>query len=737
MKILMVTMALDIGGAETHIVELAGELVRMGHQVTVVSNGGVYVPALEAAGVRHLEAPLHRRNPLLMAKSYASLRKIIRQERPDVVHAHARIPAFVCGLLKKRLDFPFVTTAHWVFKSGFLLRRLTDWGDYTIAVSDDIREYLTDNYGVDRNNITVTINGIDTGKFSPEVSGEAVREEFGIPAGDPVVAHVSRLDEDRALAAATLIEIAPALAKRVPRVRLLIAGGGDSFTELTRRAEEANLRIGYRCVILAGPRTDVNTFCAAGDVFVGVSRAALEAMATAKPVVVAGNEGYMGLFDEDRLQAGIDTNFCCRGLPAIDRRVLLDDVTTALTLEPDEHRRLSAYGRQVVAERYSLERMARDALAVYEKAQPPRSVVLSGYYGFGNMGDEAILEALCGAIHAIDSAIEVTVLSRDPAFTEAAHPCQAVRRFSPVSVYRAVKKCELLISGGGSLLQDNTSTRSLIYYLSVIRLAHRLGKKTMLFANGIGPVTRPANRRRVRDTVELVDCVTLRDPDSLGELRAMGVTRPDLVESGDAVFTLPAPSHRRAQEILDENGVEGPFVTVAVRPIKNAPGYLERIAALCDGVHDRYGLQVLFIAMQPRVDEPVSWDIRELMHSDAVILRGDYTPTDIMAVIGEGRIALSMRLHSLIFAACTATPTLGFDYDPKVASYLAMLDMPEIRSVAEMDVAEALDKVDMLLRRRDEMSRTLRQRREEIRERALLTNRELEKLLAVGEERAN
>ena len=285
MKILMVTMALDIGGAETHIVELAGELVRMGHQVTVVSNGGVYVPALEAAGVRHLEAPLHRRNPLLMAKSYASLRKIIRQERPDVVHAHARIPAFVCGLLKKRLDFPFVTTAHWVFKSGFLLRRLTDWGDYTIAVSDDIREYLTDNYGVDRNNITVTINGIDTGKFSPEVSGEAVREEFGIPAGDPVVAHVSRLDEDRALAAATLIEIAPALAKRVPRVRLLIAGGGDSFTELTRRAEEANLRIGYRCVILAGPRTDVNTFCAAGDVFVGVSRAALEAMATAKPVV--------------------------------------------------------------------------------------------------------------------------------------------------------------------------------------------------------------------------------------------------------------------------------------------------------------------------------------------------------------------------------------------------------------------------------------------------------------------
>ncbi len=735
MKILMVTMSLDIGGAETHIVELAGELARAGHEVIVVSNGGVFVPELEAAGVRHMEAPLHRRDPILMVKALSILRRIIRQERPDVVHAHARIPAFLCGLLKRRMDFPFVTTAHWVFSTGFVLKRLTDWGDRTIAVSDDIREYLVDNYGLDRKNITVTINGVDTDKFSPQVSGEGVREEFRIPAGVPVVTHVSRLDESRSLAAATLIKLAPALAKRVPQARVLIAGGGDSFTELSHRAEEANLKIGYRCVILAGPRTDINAFCAAGDVFVGVSRAALEAMAAAMPVVVAGNEGYMGLFDEDKLQTGIDTNFCCRGLPQIDQRTLLDDVTTALTLEPDEYERLSGYGRRVVMERYSVGRMALDALEVYEKAMPPRRVVLSGYYGFGNMGDEAILESLCRSIHAIDGSIEVTVLSKDPAFTEATHDCKAVRRFSPAHVYRAIKKCELLISGGGSLLQDNTSTRSLIYYLAVIRLAHRLGKKTMLFANGIGPVTRPSNRRRVRDTVELADCVTLRDPDSLNELRAMGVARADLVESGDAVFTLPAPSHRRAQQILDAIGLSGPFVTAAVRPIKDAPEYLDRIAALCDGITDRYGLQVLFIAMQPSVDEPVSWEIRDRMKNSAMILTGDYTPMDIMAVIGEGRIALSMRLHSLIFAACTATPTLGFDYDPKVASYLAMLDMPEITSIAEMDVTEALDKVDMLLRGRAELAQKLRQRREEIRARAMLTNRELERLLTGGADR--
>lgn len=731
MKILMATMSLDIGGAETHIVELARELAAMGHEIVVVSNGGVYVPELEAAGVRHIVCPLHKRDPILMAKALSALKRIIRAEKPDVVHAHARIPAFLCGILKRRMDFPFVTTAHWVFSTGFLVKRLTDWGDYTIAVSDDIKTYLIDNYGIDPKNITVTINGVDTEKFSPEVSGEGVRQAFKIPPDAPVVSHVSRLDESRALAAATLIRIAPALAKRVPRVRILIAGGGDSFTELSHRAEEANLRIGYPCVLLAGPRTDINAICAAGDVFVGVSRAALEAMASARPVVVAGNEGYMGLFDEDKLQTGIDGNFCCRGLPQIDERSLLDDVTTALTLDPEEYTRLAAYGRQVVREHYSVRRMAGDTLFAYGKAKPPKRVVLSGYYGFKNMGDEAILESICRSIHRIDEDIEITVLSKDPAFTESAHPCRAVDRFSPAQVYRAIRRCDLLISGGGSLLQDNTSTRSLIYYLSVIRLAHRLGKKTMLFANGIGPVNRESNRRRVRDTVELADVVTLRDPDSLAELRSMGVARRDLIESGDAVFTLPSPSRAGAQKLLGSLGIDGPFVTVAARPVKDAPGCVDAMAELCDGIYERYGLRILLIAMQPKVDEPVCWEIRDRMKNPAAILTGDHTPMEVMAVIGESRIALAMRLHALIFAACTATPTLGFDYDPKVASYLAMLEMPEIPSVADFRPEDALTRVDELLRDRDRLASVLRARRDEIRARALLTNAELEKLLKV------
>ena len=732
MKILMASMGLDIGGAETHIVELSRELVRQGHEVVVLSNGGVYVSELEKSGIRHVKAPLHTRNPFAMARGLWIARREIKRERPDIVHAHARIPAFVCGILQKFMGFPLVTTAHWVFEPGLVLRHLTNWGDRTIAVSDDIVKYLTDNYKVARDRITVTINGIDTEKFSPEVSGERVRAAFNIPPDAPVAVHVSRLDEERAMAAETLLEIAPTLAQRVPGARILIAGDGQRYQEMSHRADEINLKLGYRCLIFTGSRTDINEVCAAGDVFVGVSRAALEAMATGRPVVLAGNEGYMGLFDEEKLQEGVDTNFCCRGMPAVTRQALLDDVTTALTLEGPAYERLAAYGRQVVCQNYSVSRMAADALEVYARACLPRRVALSGYYGFNNFGDEAILESLCQAIHGIDPEIEIVVFSKDPAFTQEKHECRAVQRFSPLAVWRTLRRCELLVSGGGSLLQDNTSTRSLLYYLSILWLAHKMGKKTMLYANGVGPLRKPANRRRVRKIVELADSVVLRDPDSVAELRDMGVTRPDLIESADPVYNMPEPSHTAAQRELSIIGVEGPFVTVAVRPISGAPDYIDRFAALCDGIYERYGFKIILIPMQPKLDEPVCWDVKETMRAPATVLTGSYTPLDVMGIIGEGRLALAMRLHALIFAACTCTPTLGFDYDPKVKSCAQMLRLPLVESIAEMDVEKVLEAVDVMVTHRDELVEGLRDNMVRVRRMAARANQELRRLLESG-----
>jgi len=700
MKILMATMGLDIGGAETHIVELSKELKHQGHDVIIVSNGGVYVPEITAAGIRHYNAPMHRRSGREMAKARGILADVIRKENPDVVHAHARIPAFLCGSLHKRMKFPFVTTAHWVFDTRGMLRYLTNWGQRTVAVSEDIKAYLIREYRLPAEHISVTINGIDTEKFSPAVSGEKVIREFGLNPAAPILSYVSRMDEDRALVARQLIQLAPELDRSIPGIQLLIAGGGNVFDELNAMAQEVNGSLGRKCVTMTGPRTDINEIVAAGQVFVGVSRAALEAMAAAKPVIVAGNEGYHGLFGPDKLAEAQAGNFCCRGLPLSDPKTLLADVTAAFALSPEEKERAGAYGRQVIFDHYSVRRMASDCLAMYDQVRRRRfRVVMSGYYGFGNAGDDAILEAIQQAIHGASDDVAVTVLSNDPELTQRQYGVEAIPRFRMWRVFGALRRSDALLSGGGSLLQDTTSTRSLFYYLSVIRMAQLLGKPVMLYANGIGPVRRPGNRRRVKKVVERATLVTLRDHSSARELADMGVSRADLQVTADPVFHLSPASAARGEALLAQAGIaaDTPFLVVSVRDWPDTEHFCRELARLCDHLRRAYGMEVLFLLMQPSRDRAISQQVQGFMEESSHLLDVPCSPRELMAVLGQARLCLAMRLHTLIFAARMAVPSMGLVYDPKVDSYLQELEQPSAGHVDSFDGDEAIRRADALM----------------------------------------
>ena len=713
MKILMATMGLDIGGAETHIVELAKELKHEGHDVAIVSRGGVYVPEITAAGIRHYEAPMHRRSLSDMLRSRSILRRVIRLENPDVVHAHARIPAFLCGTLQPRMKFPFVTTAHWVFDTRGALRYLTNWGERTVAVSDDIKDYLIREYHLPPEHISVTINGIDTEKFSPAVSGAGVIREFGLNPDRPIVSYVSRMDADRALVARQLIQIAPQLDQAVPGVQLLIAGGGNVFAELKAQADSVNTALGRRCVTMTGPRTDINEIVAAGRIFVGVSRAALEAMSAAKPVIVAGNEGYQGLFGPDKLAEAQAGNFCCRGLPLSDPQVLLRDVAGALALSPEERERAGAYGRQVIFDHYSVRRMAADCLAMYDQVRRRKyNVVMSGYYGFANAGDDAILESIQQAIHEASNDVSVTVLSNDPELTRKQYGMDAIPRFRMWRVFSALRHSDVLLSGGGSLLQDTTSTRSLMYYLSVIRCADLLGKPVMLYANGIGPVRKPGNRRRVKRVVERAALVTLRDHSSARELADMGVTRPDLYVTADPVFHLAPACPERAAQLLACAGLPAGsrFTAVSVRDWRDTDGFFPQLARLCDHLRRVHGLEILFLLMQPNRDREATARVRSLMEEPSYTLDAPCTPRELMGVLGQARLCLAMRLHTLIFAARMAVPAMGLVYDPKVDSYLRELDLPAAGDVEHFDGEEAIRRADALMADYDAVLARLREK---------------------------
>jgi len=369
MKILMATMQLDIGGAETHIVELSKALKKRGLEIYVASNGGAYVKELEDAGIKHFDVPLNRKSVSAIRKAYRELKKIIFENDIDIVHAHARIPGFLCALLQKKYKFRFVTTAHWVFSTRFPFNLLTRWGMRSLAVSDDIKQYLIDNYDCREENIRITINGVDTEKFSDSIDWSDVAAEFGFGENKKRVVYVSRMDTDRSLAAHKLIEAVPELKKQIPDLEIVIVGGGNDFEKINQEAETANREVGERCIIVTGGRTDINKFAASGDVFVGVSRAALEAMACKKPAIIAGNEGYIGIFDQSKLEVAIDTNFCCRGCDETTTEGLCEDLIQLLKPENEELRRtLGEYSLETVKKYYSVDTMASDAIKMYISA---------------------------------------------------------------------------------------------------------------------------------------------------------------------------------------------------------------------------------------------------------------------------------------------------------------------------------------------------------------------------------
>jgi len=732
----MALNGLDIGGAETHVVELSKELARKGYRIIVASNGGVYEKELEEAGIKHYKVPLARRNISDMKTSYSLLKDIIHKEKVDIVHAHARIPGFLCGLIHKKKNFTFVTTAHWVFDTSKGLKYVTNWGQRSVAVSDDIKKYLIDNYGVHENNIYVTINGIDTNKFSPDAKGEKIVKELGLKDGENRIVYVSRMDEDRALAAKQLIKITEKLDKEIPNLKVIIAGGGNVFDKLKAMADGVNKKMGRECIHMLGARTDINEIVACGDVFVGVSRAALEAMAAEKPVVVAGNEGYIGVFEENKLALAQENNFCCRGCEMSSEELLFRDLVYMFSLDADEKAILGKYGREVIKKYYSVMKMADDCVKAYDDAyaedhKKEYNVLMSGYYGFNNSGDDAILLSIHANLKKLGDNIKITVLANNPEVTAKKYGVKVVDRYNAVSVISAVKKCDVFISGGGSLLQDRTSTRSIVYYLSIIKLAKIMGKKVMLYANGIGPVEKGHNRKMVKEIVNKVDLVTLREQNSCDELRSMGVDNPNTFVTADPVFTMEAISREESFRLLEKEGIptEKPIVGVSVRNWKNLSVFSDDLAVLCDRIYNELNCEIVFIPMQQPHDANVSENIRKKMKAPSYLIKENCSPQELMGMIGVMNSVISMRLHTLIFAASQRVPLLGFVYDPKIEYYLSEFEMPSGGDIVKYDMENAFDTMKDMVSNRQKYVDKLEKAASELEKKANENEKYLIKLL--------
>lgn len=354
--------------------------------------------------------------------------------------------------------------------------------------------------------------------------------------------------------------------------------------------------------------------------------------------------------------------------------------------------------------------------------------VVSGYYGFGNAGDEAVLAGMreAFALRAGDR-IRLTALARNPEETTRLHGIDAVDRMNLSAMRQAIRESDLLISGGGSLLQDTTSVRSLLYYLWVARLALSQGVPVMFYAQGIGPLRRAMSRSLVKMVANRAVTITVRDMSSARLLQAIGVTRTPIEVTADPAFALnPAPP-----EIVDEafraEGLktDAPLIGVALRAWGGSgESPVVAYARLLQALSVQTGARVALLPMQTPHDVTFAEQVAQATDTPSAypIFGRAYPPSLLLGLIGKMEAVVAMRLHALIFAARMNVPLFALSYDPKVANLMKGLGLEDsLEHWRGFDPDEVSERVALLLAEREARVAALQTRTAE-RERLALRN---------------
>lgn len=349
-------------------------------------------------------------------------------------------------------------------------------------------------------------------------------------------------------------------------------------------------------------------------------------------------------------------------------------------------------------------------------------LVISGYYGFGNAGDEAMLTAMIEALTQAAPDTSITVLSGKPEETRRLHGVQALHRLDYLGIIRALKGSDLLISGGGSLLQDVTSDRSLYYYLSIIMLAQKLGVPVMLYAQGIGPVRGRLAQSAMRYIGNTVDLITVRDEGSRQELVRLGVRRPPIHVTADPVLALNPMDKGIGRALLKQRGVEpgvSPLVGLAVREWQDWSHYKSVLAAAADYLAKYYGARLLFLPMQQPEDRQAAAKVARRLHAPAVILEENYNTNELLSIVGNLDLLIGIRLHALIFAAIMGVPFVALSYDPKVDRFMDSLGLAHAGTLQDVTTATVLAQAEQYLTEERPQGKMVAARLRELRRLAL------------------
>ena len=326
-------------------------------------------------------------------------------------------------------------------------------------------------------------------------------------------------------------------------------------------------------------------------------------------------------------------------------------------------------------------------------------LVISGYYGFGNAGDEAMLSAMLEALRALEPTLSITVISGNPDDTRRRYNVFAVHRLNLWGIARAVRQADLLVSGGGSLLQDVTSGRSIFYYLGVLQLACLLGCPIMLYAQGIGPIRSSVARSFMRHIGNRIVAGTVRDEGSLAELAGLGVALHKVSVTADPVLALSPATLDSGRAILAQLGLqgEGPLIGFAVREWQGREHFKNIFAAVADRLVTELNARIVFLPMQCPDDLQAARLVAGRMKQGHAMIGTKCDTHDLLSIVGNLDLLVGVRLHALIFAAVMDTPFLGVSYDPKIDRFLETLGEKPVGTLDSLTEENLLGRIQQVL----------------------------------------
>ena len=695
MKVIHLISGGDSGGAKTHVLSLLQHLNRTITAQLVCFRDGPFAQEARSLGI-----PVEIMGGNNIPRLRRRLTEYIRSGGYELIHCHGSRANMVGALLRKTTGLPVVSTVHSDYRLDYMGRpfarlsfgAINAWAlrklDYRIGVSDAMVDLLISR-GFAPDRFYSIYNGIDFTPAPPQGDRLPYLRSLGADVDEDsvVVGIAARLNPVKDMS--TLIR-GFALARRdCPRLRLVIAGDGEEREKLGNLAKELGVEkeVTFAGWISGGmdrfySALDINALTSLSETFpYALTEGARFHLATVATAV----GGIPYLIDQDvngYLFAPGDAEDLGRRLAALG----MDDA-----LRRDMGEKLYAKASRD----FSIQKTVDTQLRIYQEIlrrsrrekKERDGVVICGAYGRGNAGDDAILDAILQEIRSLDPDMPVTVLSKDPAATRLTYRVRSIHRSHILSWRKAMRKSVLYLNGGGSLIQDVTSRRSLWYYLYNIRSAHALGCRVQMYGCGIGPVTREKHRRMAARTLNsCVDIITLREPDSQAELQAMGVTSPQILLTADPALTLRAATEDETDSVLLCAGIppHGKYLCFALR---RWPGFEEAAPALRAAAayaYETHGLTPVFLSVEKHLDPGAGRIAADGLSVPHYFLDDAGKAGTIIGALSRMEAVVSMRLHALIFAAGQGIPLVGIVYDPKVSSFLRYIGQEQFADLSAL-----------------------------------------------------